>query len=64
MVSFTSIPYAKVVSQWNRQTTWLHQTIRAVSVAAVIGIGAISVRVLGPRLPPLRELARMVTSKI
>ncbi|KAJ2819190.1 kynurenine 3-monooxygenase, mitochondrial precursor, partial [Coemansia erecta] len=63
MVSFTSIPYAEVVRQWNRQTAWLHRSIRTVTVAAAIGVGAISARVLGPQLPSLRELVHMVSGK-
>ncbi|KAJ1834368.1 kynurenine 3-monooxygenase, mitochondrial precursor [Coemansia sp. RSA 2711] len=63
MVSFTSIPYADVVKQWNRQTVWLHRSVRTVAAAAAIGIGIVSARTLGPHLQSLRELARMVAGK-
>ncbi|KAJ2450859.1 kynurenine 3-monooxygenase, mitochondrial precursor [Coemansia sp. RSA 2336] len=59
MVSFTSIPYAQVVQRWNQQTLWLHRSIRMAAAAAVVGIGALSLRMIGHhQLPPFSELLR------
>ncbi|KAJ1886634.1 kynurenine 3-monooxygenase, mitochondrial precursor [Kickxella alabastrina] len=63
MVSFTSIPYSAVVRQWNRQTVWLRRSIWAIYVAAAIGVGVMSARILGLRAAPLVEIARMLSHR-
>ncbi|KAJ2867515.1 kynurenine 3-monooxygenase, mitochondrial precursor [Coemansia aciculifera] len=59
MVSFTSIPYAAVIRQWNRQTLWLHRSIYAATATAVLGAGLISAQLLGLRMPALNQVARI-----
>ncbi|KAJ2722313.1 kynurenine 3-monooxygenase, mitochondrial precursor [Coemansia sp. Benny D115] len=63
MVSFTSIPYAAVIRQWDRQTVWLHRSIKALAVAAVLGTGALSARLAGLRAPPVREIMRLIADR-
>ncbi|KAJ2079176.1 kynurenine 3-monooxygenase, mitochondrial precursor [Coemansia sp. RSA 988] len=64
MVSFTSIPYADVVARWNCQSMYLQRSIKVFTLASMYGIGLLSARLLGLRLPSLSEIARLVTPKV
>ncbi|KAJ2415666.1 kynurenine 3-monooxygenase, mitochondrial precursor [Coemansia sp. RSA 2530] len=63
MVSFTSIPYAAVIRQWDRQTLWLHRSIYAATATVVLGTGLVSAQLLGMRMPTLSEIARAFSHK-
>ncbi|KAJ2796585.1 kynurenine 3-monooxygenase, mitochondrial precursor [Coemansia guatemalensis] len=63
MVSFTSIPYADVVTRWNRQSMYLYRSIKVLAFTAAFGVGLLSARLLGLRLPSPSEIARIVTRK-
>ncbi|KAJ2608647.1 kynurenine 3-monooxygenase, mitochondrial precursor [Coemansia sp. RSA 1365] len=63
MVSFTSIPYADVVARWNRQSMYLHRSVMAATLTAAFGIGLLSARLIGLRLPSLSEIARIAIRK-
>ncbi|KAJ1735638.1 kynurenine 3-monooxygenase, mitochondrial precursor [Coemansia biformis] len=63
MVSFTSIPYAQVIRKWNRQTLWLHRSIKTTAIAAAVGGAMLLMRLLGWPVQPLRSLARMAAGQ-
>ncbi|KAI8320091.1 FAD/NAD(P)-binding domain-containing protein [Martensiomyces pterosporus] len=63
MVSFTSIPYNTVIERWNRQTVWIHRSVRAATVATAFTVGALSARLVGLRAPSLGEVARLFIRK-